>query len=124
MQQGEIAKAKSWLNSLMNLPGNTDLQIDSTYIPQYMAEAKIDTMFLAGQRKDILQMEQNIRSMKLGVDAMKAQSKPDFKIRFDHMAPLNKMMPNSYSVMGMMSIPIAPCRDVAGKPGDVNGHAL
>jgi cobalt-zinc-cadmium efflux system outer membrane protein len=108
MQQGEIAKAKSWLNSLMNLPGNTDLQIDSTYIPQYMAEAKIDTMFLAGQRKDILQMEQNIRSMKLGVDAMKAQSKPDFKIRFDHMAPLNKMMPNSYSVMGMMSIPIAP----------------
>ncbi|MEJ5962953.1 TolC family protein [Pedobacter immunditicola] len=108
MQQGDISKAKAWLNSLMNLPGNQDLEIDSTYVPQYSAEATIDTMLLAGQRKDILQMEENIRSMKLGVDAMKAQSKPDFKIRFDHMAPLSKMMPNSYSVMGMISIPIAP----------------
>jgi cobalt-zinc-cadmium efflux system outer membrane protein len=108
MQQGDIAKAKAWLNSLMNLPGNHDLEIDTTYVPQYTAEASIDTLLLAGQRKDILQMEENIRSMKLGVDAMKAQSKPDFKIRFDHMAPLSKMMPNSYSVMGMISIPIAP----------------
>ncbi|MBG6233981.1 outer membrane protein TolC [Pedobacter sp. CAN_A7] len=108
MQQGDIAKAKAWLNSLMNLPGNHDLEIDTTYVPQYTAEARIDTLLLAGQRKDILQLEENIRSMKLGVDAMKAQSKPDFKIRFDHMAPLSKMMPNSYSVMGMISIPIAP----------------
>jgi len=107
-QQGDIAKAKAWLNSLMNLPGNQDLEIDSTFVPQYLAEAKIDTMLLAGQRKDILQMEQNIRSMKLGLNAMKAQAKPDFKIRFDHMNPLSNMMPKAYSVMGMISIPIAP----------------
>ena len=108
MQHGDIAKAKAWLNSLMNLPGNEDLMIDLTNIPQYLAEAKIDTLLIAAQRKDILQIEQNIRSMKLGVVAMKAQAKPDFKIRVDHMSPLNKMMPKAYSVMGMISIPIAP----------------
>eukprot|EP01132_Coremiostelium_polycephalum_P015017 gene15017-18185_t len=81
MQEGEIAKARAWLNSLMNLPGNQPLQIDSAY---------------------------NIRSMKLGIGAMQAQARPDFKLRFDHMSPLGGMMPKAYSVMGMISIPIAP----------------
>jgi outer membrane protein, heavy metal efflux system len=108
MQQGDIAKAKAWLNSLMNLPGNQDLEIDTAYIPKFFAESSIDTALLAGQRKDIIQMEQNIRSMKLGITAMKTQAKPDFRIRFDHMSPLSKMMPKAYSVMGMISIPIAP----------------
>nr|WP_233173565.1 TolC family protein [Pedobacter sp. ASV19] len=108
MQRGDIAKAKAWLNSLMNLPGNQELQIDTTHTPKFIPESALDTTLLARQRKDILQMEQNIRSMKLGVGAMKAQAKPDFKLRFDHMSPLSGMMPKAYSVMGMISIPIAP----------------
>lgn len=108
MQEGEIAKEKAWLNSLMNLPGNQELEIDTAYTPKFLAESTIDTALLAGKRKDIVQMEQNIRSMKLGITAMKAQGKPDFRIRFDHMSPLSKMMPNAYSVMGMVSIPIVP----------------
>lgn len=108
MQQGDIAKAKAWLNSLMNLPGNQELQIDTNYIPKFIPEAGLDTALLAAQRKDIQQMEQNIRSMKLGIGAMKSQAKPDFRLRFDHMSPLAGMMPKAYSVMGMISIPIAP----------------
>lgn len=108
MQQGEIAKAKAWLNSLMNLPATQPLAIDSTALPAFTPEARLDTVLLAGQRKDILQMEQNIRSMLLGVKAMKSQSKPDFKVRVDHMSPLGSMMPKQYSVMGMVSIPVAP----------------
>lgn len=108
MQRGDIAKAKAWLNSLMNLPGNQELEIDTNYTPKFIPESGLDTTLLARQRKDILQMEQNIRSMKLGVGAMKAQAKPDFKLRFDHMSPLSGMMPKAYSVMGMISIPIAP----------------
>ncbi|WP_316780629.1 TolC family protein [Pedobacter antarcticus] len=108
MQEGEILKARSWLNSLMNLPGNQELEIDTSYKPVFSAASSLDTTQLATQRKDIWQMEQNIRSMKLGINAMKAQNKPDFRIRFDHMSPLGKMMPKAYSVMGMISIPIAP----------------
>lgn len=108
MQRGEIARAKAWLNSLMNAPVNQPLEIDTAYRPNFVPETQIDTAMLATKRKDILQMEQNIRSMKLGITAMKAQAKPDFRIRFDHMYPLSKMMPKAYSVMGMVSIPIAP----------------
>ena len=108
MQHGEIAKAKAWLNSLMNLPASQPLAIDSTTLPLFTPEPRLDTVLLAGQRKDILQMEQNIRSMQLGVKAMKSQSKPDFKLRVDHMSPLSSMMPKQYSVMGMISIPMAP----------------
>lgn len=107
MQQSDIAKARARLNSLMDRPGNTDFKIDTSYIPSFSA-ISIDTAYLAEKRKDIFQLEQNIRSMNLNLEAVKAQRKPDFSIRFDHMSPLSSGMPNAYSIMGMISIPIAP----------------
>ena len=108
MQQVEIAKAKAWLNSLMDLPAEQPLQIDTATRPSFNPEVSLDTASLAGQRKDVLQIEKNIRSMQLGLKAVESQSKPDFKLRIDHMSPLGSMMPKAYSVMGMVSIPIAP----------------
>ncbi len=108
MQLGEIGKAKAWLNSLMNRPGNTDFAIDSTYQPQFVAASNLDTASLAMARKDIQKMDYNIQSMQLNIASMKKQSKPDFRLRFDHMSPLGSGMPKAFSVMGMVSIPIAP----------------
>lgn len=108
MQQGEIGKAKAWLNSLMNRAGNTDFVIDTTTVPQFTAAGSLDTASLATARKDIEQMNYNIQSMQLNIDAMKKQRNPDFRIRFDHMSPLSSGMPRAFSVMGMVSIPIAP----------------
>ncbi len=108
MQEGEIARARAWLNGLMNRPGNADLEIDSTYQPVFVPAAIIDTANLAIARNDIKKMDYNIESMQLNIEAMKKQSKPDFRLRFDHMSPLAKMMPKAFSVMGMVSIPIAP----------------
>ena len=53
-------------------------------------------------------MDYSIQSMELNIEAMKKQSRPDFKLRFDHMSPLTKAMPKAFSIMGMVSIPIAP----------------
>ena len=39
---------------------------------------------------------------------MQKEKKPDFRVRFDHMYPLDAAMPTSFSVMGMISIPLAP----------------
>lgn len=108
MMEGDMAKSKAWLNSLMNNPGNMDFAIDSTYQPAYVPASAIDTASLAMVRKDIEKMDYSIESMKLNIEAMQQQAKPDFKLRFDHMSPLTKMMPKAYSVMGMVSIPIAP----------------
>ncbi|WP_461791587.1 TolC family protein [Pedobacter sp.] len=108
MQEGEIGKAKAWLNSLMNRAGNIDFVIDTTTVPQFTPASNLDTASLATARKDIEQMNYNIQSMQLNIDAMKKQRNPDFRIRFDHMSPLSSGMPRAFSVMGMVSIPIAP----------------
>ena len=108
MQEGDIAKARAWLNSLMNKQGNAMFAIDTNYKPVFVPAAKIDTASLAMARNDIKKMEYNIQSMQLNIEAMKKQSRPDFRLRFDHMSPLTKMMPKAFSVMGMVSIPIAP----------------
>lgn len=108
MQDGIIAKARAWLNSLMNAQGNEMFEVDSTYLPEFNPAGSYDTASLSGIRKDVLKMNESIRSMQLNIASMKAQRKPDFRIRFDHMYPLDPIMPNSYNVMGMISIPIAP----------------
>jgi outer membrane protein TolC len=108
MQEGEIGKAKAWLNSLMNRTGNIDFVIDTTMMPQFTPAMSLDTASLATARKDISQMNYNIQSMQLNIEAMKKQRNPDFRIRFDHMSPLGSGMPKAFSVMGMVSIPIVP----------------
>ena len=108
MLEGDMGKSQAWLNSLMNRPGNASFSIDTLYQPKFHPAAVIDTAELALDRKDIHKMDHNIASMKLNIEAMKMQSRPDFRLRFDHMSPLTKMMPKAFSVMGMVSIPIAP----------------
>lgn len=108
MQEGTIAKARAWLNSLMNAPGNAPFEIDSSYQPVFKPAGSHDTAMLATVRKDVLKMNESIRSMQLNIESMRKEKKPDFRIRFDHMYPLDAAMPTSFSVMGMISIPIAP----------------
>lgn len=108
MQEGEIAKARAWLNSLMNQSGDAWFMIDTTKEPSFMPAPAYDTASLAVTRKDVQQMDQTIRSMQLNITSMQLEKKPDFKVRFDHMYPLGAMMPQAYSIMGMVSIPIAP----------------
>jgi outer membrane protein, heavy metal efflux system len=108
MQEGTIAKARAWLNSLMNAPGNAMFEIDSSYQPVFRAAVSHDTAMLASVRKDVFKMNASIHSMQLNIESMQKEKKPDFRVRFDHMYPLDAAMPTSFSVMGMISIPIAP----------------
>ncbi len=108
MQEGTIAKSRSWLNSLMNAPGNASFEIDSTLQPVFVPAESYDTAVLSTVRGDVLKMNESIRSMQLNIASMQKEKKPDFRLRFDHMSPLGEMMPKSFSAMGMVSIPIAP----------------
>ena len=108
MPQADIATAKAYLNALMNRPGNSDFRIDISYEPRFVASAFYDTASIAAQRKDVLRMNESIHSMQLNIEAMKLERKPTFSIQYDHMSPLSSMMPQAFSIMGMVSIPIAP----------------
>ncbi len=108
MTRNEIAQKNVQLNILMNLPKEQTFPIDTvTSIPEPVALA-VDTAYLNDNRSDISQLDRTIQSMRLNVEQERLERKPDFRVSFNHMTPRNSMMPNMYTAMGMVSIPIAP----------------
>lgn len=107
MYEGEIAKNRARLNALMNQQGDFLFIIDSSDAPTFKQQL-YDTALLAGKRKDIAQMDASINSMQLNIRSIELEKKPNFKVQLDHMYPLAGMMPQAFSVMGMVSIPIVP----------------
>ena len=109
MANGEIEGKSQNLKALTNLPSNLTIQIDTaTEILFHPHHVFTDTTSLEEQRSDVKQIDRMIESMQLNLQLQKAQAKPDFKIRFDHMYPRGSRMPQQFTLMGMISIPIAP----------------
>lgn len=109
MTKGEIEGAGYQLKTLMNLNDDVPIQVDTSLkIHFHPKQVFSDTVSLDEQRSDIKQIDRTIESMRLNQQLQKSQSKPDFKIRFDHMYPRGSGMPQQFTLMGMISIPIAP----------------
>jgi len=108
MTAGEIKSKKIALNALMNRRADVDFTVDTTLRVGFSPLASLDTSYLSANRSDIIQMDRSILAMERNIQQMREEAKPDFRIRFEHMANRSQMMPNQYSLMGMISIPIAP----------------
>lgn len=106
MLKSMISESNIGLNTLMNRDLNTSFLIDTTVLIKPYKETGLVTDRNSIQRSDIAAMENSIRSMQLNRDYMYSLRKPDFGIRVDHMQMFG--MPDQYSVMGMITIPIAP----------------
>ncbi len=108
MTKGDIEENHFRLKTLMCLPAETNIMVDTTMRVQYEVNAMMyDTAALGSQRSDVRQLDKTIQAMQLNQELQRYQSKPDFKIRFDHMQPLGNM-PTQFTAMAMVSIPIAP----------------
>lgn len=105
MLDGAIAESNIGLNILMVRDVNTDFQVDTAIAPANYSFSIADTTSVSN-RSDIAVMSKYIRSMKLEQRAMKIGVRPDFGVRAEHMQMFG--MPNQWSVMGMMTIPIVP----------------
>lgn len=105
MLDGAIAESNIGLNILMVRDVNTDFQVDTAIAPANYSFSIADTTSVSN-RSDIAVMTKYIQSMKLEQRAMKIGVRPDFGVRAEHMQMFG--MPNQWSVMGMMTIPIAP----------------
>lgn len=66
-----------------------------------------DTSQISSSRSDIKQFDASLGLIKLQQQIEKSRRLPDFGISLSHMQSLGEM-PNQYSVMGMISIPIVP----------------
>jgi outer membrane protein TolC len=109
MTRGDIDESSFRLKSLMNLPHETVIMVDTTTSVTFDVDQIVyDTAALARTRSDVRQIEQSIEVMRLNQEYQRYQSRPDFRIRFDHMQPLGDAMPKQFSAMAMISIPIAP----------------
>jgi hypothetical protein len=93
----------------MNIPKESIIQVDTTtQIDFNKTEAMSDTTTLVSRRSDVKQIDNAIQSMRYNLQLQNVQRKPDFKIRYDHMSPIGSGMPNQFTLMAMVSIPIAP----------------
>lgn len=104
MFNGQIAESNIGLNTLMAKETSTDFEIDTLIEPRNYTVLLTDTSYLA--RSDINAMSNSIKSMELEQQLLKVSTKPDFGIRAEHMQMFG--MPNQWSIMGMITIPIAP----------------
>ncbi len=108
MTENEIIQKNITLNALMNLPKDLRFAVDTSFNEFSPVELQIETTALASNRSDIRQIDHTIQSMQYAVKLESYQAKPDFKVRYSHMAPLGQGMPQAYNLEGMVSIPITP----------------
>ncbi len=105
MLLGIIAESNIGLNILMVRDVNAAFAIDTLIEPQKYSYTSSDTSNISN-RSDITAMSKYIQSMKLEQKVMKIGSRPDFGVRAEHAQMFG--MPNQWSAMGMMTIPIVP----------------
>ena len=106
MAKAEVTESNIGLNTLMNQPTDTPILLDTVVVLKNYDSILLvqDTSTL--QRSDITSIASSIRSMELNRSSMATGSKPDFGLRISHMNMLG--MPNQFSIMGMVTIPIVP----------------
>ena len=108
MTKGDIEENQFRLKTLMNLSPDATILVDTATRVYYEVNSILnDTTALSAQRSDVKRIDKTIRVMQLNQQLQHYQSKPDFRIRFDHMQPIGDM-PRQFTAMAMVSIPIAP----------------
>lgn len=105
MLLGMIAESNIGLNILMVRDVNISFKIDTLIEAHNYPIIEADTGNISN-RSDIMTMSKNIRAMQLEQNLMKVGNRSDFGIRAEHMQMFG--MPNQWSVMGMITIPIVP----------------
>jgi hypothetical protein len=104
MLSGLIAESNIGLNILMVRDVNKAFSIDTLIEPRTYQPT--DDSGDISNRNDIIALSNYILSMKLEQQVMKIGTKPDFGIRAEHAQMFG--MPNQWSLMGMISVPIVP----------------
>jgi outer membrane protein, heavy metal efflux system len=103
MEESMIAESDIGINTLLNRELSTTFSIDTSIaLKEYSAIFSPDTI----QRSDIAVMQKMIESMQIEKKYMASQRLPDFGMEIQHMQMFG--MPEQFSVMGMITIPIVP----------------
>ncbi len=107
MLLGEMKMRKAELNSLMNRDQTFVFEVDTAFVIHDYEISELDSSKIIDSRSDLKQYEASKNLLLLQQQYEKTKRLPDFGLSLSHMQSLNRM-PNQYSAMGMISLPIAP----------------
>lgn len=103
---GQLRQSTIALNTLMARDPEGEFAVD-TLLPTAFAGPYPDTAALARRRSDVRSLDRSLAVIRLNQNVEANRRRPDFGVRYDHMNGLG-VTPNQFTVMGMVSIPIAP----------------
>lgn len=107
MTETEIKQSMIDLNMLMNRDKNIEFEIDTIFILKNYETSVTDTAIITSNRSDYKALSQNINLLKSKQLYERSKRLPDFGIKYDHMFAFGTQ-PQQFSLMAMMTIPIAP----------------
>jgi outer membrane protein TolC len=107
MAEQEIKQKMIELNTLMNRDKNYVFDIDSTYLIKDYETVVTDTSLISSNRSELKVITQNINVLRSRQLYERSKRLPDFGIKYDHMLAFGTQ-PQQFSLMAMVTIPIAP----------------
>lgn len=107
MLDNEIAQKRIMLNTLMNRDKNLSFEIDTNISLKNYETVSIDTSLISASRSDIKGIDRMIDVNILKQKVERSQRLPEVGLRYDHMFTFGGQ-PQQFSLMGMITIPIAP----------------
>ncbi len=103
--QNEIVQKKIAINTLMNRNKLKDFSIDTNYTIKDYSTIVFDSVLFYNNRNDIKAIDKNIQLTYLQQNIERANLKPQFGVRYDHMFGFGGF-PMQFTLMGMMKVPI------------------
>lgn len=107
MMESEQKQKRYLLNGLMNRSKDELFELDTVLVIQEYELALVDSNLVAANRSDVISIDKSIQVALLKQKSEQRKSRPDFGIEYGHMFAFGSN-PNLFSLMGMMSVPIAP----------------
>lgn len=95
------------INTTMNRSKNISFDVDTSVIIKNYETTILDTSNVLSNRSDLAAIDKNIRVTQLKQKAEAYKSRPDFGIEYGHMFAFGEN-PNQFTLMGMVTVPIAP----------------
>ncbi|HRI59688.1 MAG TPA: TolC family protein [Saprospiraceae bacterium] len=107
MYAGEIRQQRAMLNTLMQLDPATGFEIDTAFLSSWKDLPLLPDTSRITARSDFRAIEQSLNIARLEQEWQRSKLKPEYGLRFDNMFAFGGA-PWQFSLMGMITVPIAP----------------
>lgn len=107
MLENERNQKMYMINTAMNRSKNISFEVDTSMIIKNYETSILDTGNVLSNRSDLLAIEKRIYVTQLRQKTEAYKSRPDFGIEYGHMFAFGEN-PNQFTLMGMVTVPIAP----------------